>query len=155
MDTKSYRFRESRFRIFNRETKKMYYSTESNLAFILSKDNFLVTRILEDGSMDPIPLADSSNSVWMEAAYWRDDFSTDMYEGDVVFTRRVMNGRQIFPICGIINAKDFTYSINSGVSRFTLDYGDKNTQVLGNIFQTSDEDLAAKAKDLFEKWPVK
>ena len=152
---KNYRFRTPQFRVFNKTEKKMIYSNQEGVAFVLNSSGFSVLAIDKEGNTQSEALAQDENSVLMTGAGRRDDKNTDIYEGDVVFARKLMAGRQFLPICGIVNSKDFTFSFNSGVKHFIFDYSDKDILVLGNIFENTDDELAEKAKVLFEKYSEK
>ncbi len=105
-------------------------------AFLLTSNGFDIINLGEEGS-----LGDSDNSVLMQGTNFRDEKNTDIYEGDVLFFCRFMNGVRL-PVVGIVNVKDFSFCINSVVGQMVFNYADKNLEVLGNIFEHSDEQLA-------------
>lgn len=129
----------------------MIYSNQERVAFALNSGGFTVLDLDLNGNIKPDPFGDEMNSVLMHGAGKKDDTHTDIYEGDVVFfCRRTVKGW--LPVIGVVNSQDFTFCVNAGLARYTFDYADKNIYVLGNIFETSDEELAAKAKEKLDKY---
>jgi len=151
MSKSDYRFREIKLRVYNKETKKMVFSNREQVAFAINSKGFAVLDLDSEGNILPEPLGDETNSVLMQGSGHRDEKNNDIYEGDVVFMcRRTIKGW--LPVVGVVNAKDFTFSVNSGLTHYTFDYADKNLYVLGNIFETSDEDLAKEAQAKLDKF---
>ncbi len=145
-----YRFKVPQLRAWNKTTKKMHYSNASSTGFILGASGFSVVEIDSANFNVEGVLADDSDSVLMSGVGYRDKTNADIYEGDVVFMLRPLK-RAKLPIAGIVQAKDFTYSVNSGVNHFAFDYRDADIQVLGNIFENTDEELAAKVEALMKE----
>jgi uncharacterized phage protein (TIGR01671 family) len=150
----NYRFKETQLRAWNKTTKKMHYRNTPATAFILGPSGFSVVEIDSVNFNIEGVLADETDSVLMTGVGLQDDDKKDIYEGDIVFMRRPTK-KGLLPIGGVVNAKDFTFSVNSGVAQFMLGYSDKNIQVLGNVFENTDEELAAKLEELFKKYPLK
>lgn len=130
----------------------MHYMTDKK-AFVLTGKSFEVME-LDDNGLAYACLGDDTNSVLMQGTNFRDDKLTDIYEGDVLFFRRYMN-RVLLPMVGIVNAKDFSFCINSVVGQVSFGYQDKDIEVLGNIFQMSDEDLAKIVEKRFGEFAKK
>ncbi len=148
--SKNYRFKQIQLRAFNKDLKKMIYSDDPAVIFILNSKGFVTAKVTEDGGIGE-PLAQDENSVLMQGAGHKDYKNNPIYEGDVVFTRRPTK-RGLFPIIGIVNSKDFTFTVNSGINHYVLAYEDKDTEILGNIFEHSDEELAKKGEELMAKY---
>jgi len=147
----SYRFKEIKLRAFNKESKQMIYASRENIAFAINSKGFTILDLDEEGNIKSEPLGDETNSILMQYSGARDDKTTDIYEGDVVFFRR-RTVKGWLPVVGVVNAKDFTYSVNSGLVHYIFDYADKNLMILGNIFETSDEELAKKAQEKLDEF---
>ncbi len=150
----NYRFKQTQLRAWNKTTKKMHYATTLGTAFIVSSTGFAVVDIDQTNYNIEGIFADDTDSVLMSGVGLKTDSGQDIYEGDVVFMRRPMK-KGLLPIVGVVNAKDFTFSVNAGVAHFMLGYTDKAIQVIGNIFETTDADLAVKAEELMTKHPLK
>ncbi len=150
----NYRFKNIQLRAFHREKKKMFYSCHSEFAFIINGANFQVLDLNKDGSLAESLYVNDTNSILMQGAGYRDKKNTDIYEGDVLFVRRP-TPKGLFPIIGVVNGQDYTFTINSGLKRHMFDYSDKDVEVLGNDFQNSDEELAEKSEALLGKYQIK
>ena len=151
---KNYRFKEVKLRAYNKTAKKMFYSNQDGVAFINSKTGFSVVEIdLQNFNVEGV-LADDEDSVLMNAVHFKDKHNNDIYEGDVVFFRRHI-AKQLLPMVGVVMGKDFSYSINSGIEHFPMVYNDKDLEILGNIFENTDEELAKKAEEKISKYRTK
>ncbi len=150
----NYRFKEIKLRAYNKTTKKMHYYNEQDIAFVINSTGFQILSLAENGTILPDGLGDDSNSVLMQGAGFRDDKSNDIYEGDLLFMRRQLKGKLV-PIVGVVNAKDFSFAVSMGKVPFMLGYGDKNIEVLGNIFEHEDGELAQRTELMLKKFDVK
>lgn len=151
---KNYRFKHIELRAYNKTSKKMLFSHDESVAFAINSSGFSILSLDSEGNIYPETLGDDTDTVLMQGAGFKDHANNMIYEGDVVFMRRPTK-KGLFPIIGVVNAKDFTFSVNSGINHYTLSYSDKDLQILGNIFETSDEALAKKGEDLLKKYEIK
>lgn len=150
----NYRFREQRFRAWNKETKRMVYSFSSKIGFIFCGDGAAIVEVDDNGEFLNEHFGDDTNCVIMSWTGARDKSNKDIYEGDIVFVKRRV-GRQFLPHVGIVNAKDFQYIVDSGKYKFPFEYTDSETEVIGNIFENTDEEMAKKAEELISKFSKK
>lgn len=142
------------FRAWNKTTKKMYHSVKGDVAFILTKSGFAVTDF-DSGNLNIETLhASDEDSVLMHGVNFRDKHGKWIYEGDLIFFKRRTH-RGFIPVIGIVNRKDFTFGVNTINASFTFDYGDADLEVLGNIVENSDEELAALAEKLLKPFEKK
>ena len=143
------RFGQIKLRAFVKSKKEMVYPNDQK-------------SILIGGSSEAILEIDSPNIVYasgddvviMKSTGWRDNKLTDIYEGDLLFSTRSLKGG-VLPIVGVVNARDFSFAVNTGSGVFYFDYGDKNITVLGNIFENTDEELAERTRNILAKFSEK
>lgn len=144
---KNARFDNVKLRAFVSSKKEMIYPNETKAIFI-GKSNMVLDL---SKSVEEIVYSSGEDVTVMKFTGWRDVNLTDIYEGDLIFSTRSLKGG-VIPIIGVVNSRDFSFAVNTGSGVFYFDYGDKNTVVVGNIFQNTDEELAAKTKELLEKF---
>jgi YopX protein len=147
----NYRFKEIKLRAYNKDTKKMHYYNEQGVAFAINSTGFQILSLDMNGAIYPDDLGNDSNSVLMQGAGVKDDKSNDIFEGDILFFRRQLK-KKLVPVVGIVNARDHTFSVSMGKIPFMFAYGDKNVEVLGNIFEHSDEELASRTELKLKKY---
>ncbi len=77
---------------------------------------------------------------------------TELYQGDVIaYTRKPRRKEERpYPVVGIIAWKDGSYIINSGIVHWDLSPVDKDLELLGNVFEDTDENLAQRVQEKLE-----
>jgi uncharacterized phage protein (TIGR01671 family) len=152
----NYRFNELSLRAWNKTEKKMYYSDAN--AIMIYKGGFTVMPIEGEGDARGIAIekvvVSENDGVLMSGIGYRDKNANWIYEGDIVFMRR-QTKKGLFPIIGLVQGRDFTFSVAQGRIHYSFDYADRDLEVLGNIFEHSDEELAKKSEELLKKYELK
>lgn len=129
----------------------MHYYNDEGIAFAINATGFTILSLSKEGAISPVTFGDDTNSVLMQGAGRRDDKGNEVYEGDILFFRRP-TPKGLLPVIGVVNANDFTYSVNDSMVRYNFAYADKDIEVLGNIFQNTDEQLAKLVEEKLAKY---
>ena len=151
----SFRFNEVSLRVWSKVGAKMHYISDGKSAILAHKNGFTLYPIGGEGENESVemetPIADSSNGVLMHGIGYRDSKGEWIYEGDVLFMRRPMKAG-LFPIVGLVQGRDLGFSVFQGRIHYGIEFSDKDLVVVGNIFEHSDEQLAAKTEELLKKF---
>lgn len=127
-----------KLRVWHKE-KKIMYNPETNFPVVLSGLGFNVLH-------DDEELADEKNCVLMLGCNYVDKNGRDVFEGDLVYFKR-RTARGFLPVVGVVARKDFTFNVVAHGISFQFDYADKEFEVLGNLFENTDAELATATEN--------